>query len=76
MGLNNNDWIELWADYYKNNSEEARAMQMQLINTEIEMKNTALKWLAQQPGGREKLTKIAGITNQKFLDRFCRKEEL
>ena len=75
MVLATNDWIDLWAEYYKKNPEQARKLQAHFINAELEMKNTALTWFAKQAGAREKFSRITGITNPIVLDTFCKADD-
>ena len=56
-------WVELWAEYFRNNTQEARVLQTRFTDAELIMKNTALKWIAKQYNGRERLGKILNITN-------------
>ena len=72
MQMEENIWIELWAEYFRSNTQEAIILQTHFTDAELIMKNAALKWIAKQPHGRERLGKILNITNQKLLDKLCR----
>lgn len=64
--------IDRWAKYIQENPHIWREHHTRFLDDQLEMANAALRRIAKQPGGREKITQLRGITNKKVLDELCR----
>ena len=59
------EFHDKWAAFVRNHPTDWKIYHSAFINSEIEMRQKFIERLAQQPGGKEKIREIYGITNSK-----------
>jgi hypothetical protein len=59
------DFIERWATYMKEHPTEWKKHHTKFINGQVQMAWDFIERLSKQPGGKEKIREIYGITNLK-----------
>jgi len=59
----NPEFHDKWATFVREHPTEWKVYHNEFINAEIEMRQNFVECLAQQPGGKEKVREVYGITN-------------
>ncbi|HLD33711.1 MAG TPA: hypothetical protein VJB66_03220 [Candidatus Nanoarchaeia archaeon] len=57
------EFHDKWATFVREHPTEWKVYHNEFINAEIEMRQNFVECLAQQPGGKEKVREVYGITN-------------
>lgn len=61
-----------WPVYIRESKGTWRKYHSQFTSAYVEMGNAFLKWLAKQPGSKEKIVKLYGIKNKKAYPKLLK----